>query len=79
MMIKIKILIMVISIFLLAMQPSWASDEKTISLKELIDETVANNPEIKAAKARWEATKAAVPQAKSLEDPLLSVMFDKIP
>ena len=79
MMIKFKILIMVISILLLAMQPSWASDEKTISLRLLIDETLSNNPEIKAAKARWEATKAAVPQAKSLEDPLLSVMFDKIP
>ena len=79
MMIKIKILIMVISILFLAMKPSWASDEKTISLKELIDEALANNPEIKASKERWEAAKAAVPQARSWEDPQLSVMFDKIP
>ena len=79
MMIKFKILIMVISILLLSMKPSWASDQKTISLKELIDEALANNPEIKASTERWEAAKTAIPQAKSLEDPLLSVMFDRIP
>lgn len=79
MMIKNKILIMVISTLFLSMQPSWASDDKTISLKLLIDETLSNNPEIRAAKARWEATKAAIPQAKSLENPVISVMFDRIP
>ncbi|MEK6726382.1 MAG: TolC family protein [Deltaproteobacteria bacterium] len=76
---RIKILTIVIAILLLSMGPSWASDDKTISLKLLIDETLSNNPEIRAAKARWEATKAAIPQAKSLENPVLSVMFDKIP
>ena len=79
MMIKFKLLIMAISIFFLSMQPSWASDEKTISLRLLIDEALSNNPEIRASKERWEAAKTAIPQAKSLEDPLLSVMFDRIP
>ena len=79
MMIKFKLLIMVISIFFLSMQPSWASGEKTISLRLLIDEALSNNPEIRASKERWEAAKTAIPQAKSLEDPLLSVMFDRIP
>ncbi|MBM2837998.1 MAG: hypothetical protein HW415_623 [Deltaproteobacteria bacterium] len=79
MMIKIKILIMVISILFLSMQPSWASDEKNINIKELIDEALANNPEIRASKERWEAAKAAVLPARSWEDPQLSLMFDKIP
>ncbi len=52
---------------------------ETLSLKDLVNEALKNNPEIKAAKGRWDAAKSIVPQARSLEDPLLSVMFDKIP
>jgi outer membrane protein TolC len=69
-----------IKIFLaiLVFGASTASAE-TVSLKALIDEVLRNNPEIKAARGKWEAAKAAIPQARSLEDPLLSVMFDSIP
>lgn len=74
--IKIIALMMILS---LALQPSWASDRKTVNLRELIDEALENNPEINSSKERWEEAKSAIPQARSLEDPLLSVMFDKIP
>jgi len=65
-------------LILLVVWVSSASAE-AVSLKALIDEALLNNPEIKASRERWEAAKAAIPQARSWEDPVLSVMFDKIP
>lgn len=50
-----------------------------LSLSELIKEARQNNPDILAAKKRWEASKARVPQAKSLENPNLGFTFEKIP
>lgn len=66
---------------LLAISVLWVSvaSAETVSLKALIDEALQNNQEIKAVRERWEAAKAAIPQARSWEDPVLSVMFDKIP
>ncbi|MEK7851788.1 MAG: TolC family protein, partial [Deltaproteobacteria bacterium] len=66
---------------LLAISVLWvsAASAEAVSLKALIDEALQNNPEIKASRERWEAAKAAIPQARSWEDPVLSVMFDKIP
>lgn len=66
---------------LLILSVVWVSTASAdmLSLKSLVDEALQNNPEIKAVKEKWEAAKAAIPQAKSLEDPLLSVEFDKIP
>lgn len=40
-----------------------------LSLDPLIAEARKNNPDILAAKKRWEASKTRIPQAKSLEDP----------
>lgn len=56
-----------------------SANAETISVKELVDEALQGNPEIKSARKRWEAAKSAIPQARSLEDPMLSVMFDMIP
>ncbi len=54
-----------------------ASD--TISLDDLIKEAKENNPDLMAAKKRWEAAKARVPQAKSPEDPVIGLRVEKIP
>lgn len=67
---------LVISLFLLffvlltkpvmAEQPKPAED-----LSQLIDEAVANNPEVKASEARWQMFRNRIVQAKALEDPML--------
>ncbi len=50
-----------------------------LSLDPLIEEARKNNPEIVAAKKRWEASKTRIPQAKSLDDPSIGFTFEKIP
>jgi len=50
-----------------------------LSLNALIEEAKKNNPEILASKKRYEAAKARIPQAKSLDDPALGLTFEKIP
>lgn len=51
--------------------------EVPLSLEALIKEAKENNPEILAAKKRYDAAKARIPLAKSLEDPTLSFTFEK--
>jgi cobalt-zinc-cadmium efflux system outer membrane protein len=46
--------------------------EPVLDLGTLVRETVENNPEIKAARHRWEAARAIVPQAGTLPDPVVS-------
>jgi outer membrane protein TolC len=48
-----------------------------LDLDALIKEAQKNNPEILAAKSRYEAAKARIPQAKSLEDPAVGLTFEK--
>ncbi len=48
-------------------------------LESLLKDAKENNPEILAAKKRWEASSARIPQAKSLEDPAIGFVFEKIP
>lgn len=50
----------------------------TVTLNSLIDEALANNPQIQAAKARYEAAKARVRLLRTLEDPRLEYEYDKI-
>jgi hypothetical protein len=45
----------------------------------LIEEALLNNPEILAARQRWEAYKEKVPQAYALEDPMLSFGIISLP
>ncbi len=56
-----------------------AMAEETLILNELIDEAVAQNPEIVSFKMRTEALKAAVPQAGALDDPMISIGVDNVP
>jgi outer membrane protein TolC len=56
---------------------SFAQD--ILSLEPLLKEARENNPDILASKKRWEAAKARIPQAKSLEDPSVGFAFEKIP
>ncbi len=76
-MLKNIFLTILIGVFLLSSIGAQASDK--IYLGPIIKEARENNPEILAAKKRWEAAKARVPQAKSLDDPWISLQFEKTP
>ncbi|MBI2486212.1 MAG: TolC family protein [Deltaproteobacteria bacterium] len=57
--------------------------EEVTGLKFLIEEALQNNPEIKAARARWEASTKRPSQEGSLPDPMIgigwsNVSFDRI-
>ncbi|MEK6728015.1 MAG: TolC family protein [Candidatus Omnitrophota bacterium] len=57
----------------------FAYSKDLLSLDSLIEEARKNNPDILAGKKRWEASKARIPQAKSLENPSLGFTLEKIP
>ena len=52
--------------------------QEILSLEPLLKEARENNPDILAARKRWEASKARIPQAKSLEDPSIGFAFEKV-
>ncbi len=49
------------------------------SLDRLLARALTDNPEIAVARQRWEAAKAQEPQARALEDPVVSVTESDIP
>lgn len=51
----------------------------TLSLSGLIQEGLARNPEIQAARKQWEAAMHRIVQARSLDDPTLSVQLWNVP
>jgi cobalt-zinc-cadmium efflux system outer membrane protein len=52
---------------------------KTLVLPELIQEVLARNPEIVAARKQWEAASQRIVQTRSLDDPTLSVELFNTP
>jgi outer membrane protein TolC len=59
--------------------PPGSHTEPRIGLADLIDELEAANPEIQAARQRWEAAKAVVPQVQTLPDPKLQLGYQRMP
>lgn len=62
--------------------PVIAADETAeprLDLSGLIREFEAANPEIKAARQRWESAKAVVPQVQTLPDPRLQIGYQRMP
>lgn len=45
------------------------------SLQQLIEQALENNPEIKAMQRRFDRVRARIPQAKALDEPMLSVGY----
>ena len=59
---------------------SQAQSEKTfLNVDQLVDEAIQNNPEILAAKQKWEVYKEKVPQARALPDPMLGFGIISLP
>ncbi|MBI5855054.1 MAG: TolC family protein, partial [Nitrospirae bacterium] len=50
-----------------------------LSLARLVEEMTEKNPEVKAARQRWEAAKAVVPQVQTLPDPRLQLGYQRMP
>ena len=76
-----KFLISIIFFTVVVATDSFASE--VVSLESLVKEALQNNPEIKAARARWEASTKLPSQEGSLPDPMIgidwfNVSFDKI-
>jgi len=59
---------------------TWAQPEKPrLNVDQLIDEALQNNPEVLAAKQKWEVFKDKVPQARALPDPMLGLGIVNLP
>jgi len=56
-----------------------AATEPVLGLGALVREALENNPEIKAARQRWDAGKAVVPQVQTLPDPMLQFGYQRMP
>ena len=56
-----------------------APGDDRINLQSLIEEMSVRSPEIKAARERWEAAKAVVPQVQTLPDPRLQFGYQRMP
>lgn len=54
-------------------------NESRLDLPSLIQELEQVSPEIKAARQRWEAAQAAVPQAQTLPDPRIQFGYQRMP
>lgn len=76
-MLKRIIAIILVNIFIL--NCGFSFSQEILLLDPLLKEALENNPDILAAKKRWEASKARIPQAKSLEDPSLGFTFERTP
>ena len=49
------------------------SDRPTENLPQLISTALANNPELNASDARWEMFRSKIAQARSFDDPILTL------
>lgn len=60
---------------------SWAASASTYSLnlQELMEEALQHNPDIQAARRRWESSQAIVPQVQTLPDPQMLLGYQRMP
>ena len=61
--------------------PAWAQDSRPAPLKleKLIEDALSKNPDVLAAKSRWEVLKERPPQAGSLDDPMVGLGITNLP
>jgi outer membrane protein TolC len=68
--------------FILILMPfssSAQSERQRLNVDQLVEEALQNNPEILAAKKRWEVYKEKVPQAYAFEDPMFGFGIVNLP
>ncbi|MGQ9646823.1 MAG: TolC family protein [Thermodesulfobacteriota bacterium] len=76
-----KLIFLVFPVFLLItpLTPLAQPDRLMINVEQLIEEAVQNNPEILAARKKWEVFKERIPQARSLPDPMFGFGIISLP
>ena len=55
--------------------PSSVGTAERVNLQQLIEQALENNPEIKSMQRRFDMMRARIPQAKALDQPVLSVGY----
>lgn len=55
-----------------------ARAEAPLELPSLIREALEHNPEIQAARQRWEGAKAVIPQVQTLPEPMITLRYEKV-
>jgi len=68
----------ILSISLIFSDRTFGQEKENINLSLLIEKTLKQNLQIEVAKYKYEASKARIPQASSLEDPQFEYKYDKI-
>jgi hypothetical protein len=77
---SVKMIFFFFFILVLMPFPSSAQSEKPrLNVDQLIEEALQNNPEISAAKMKWEVFKEKIPQAYALEDPMFGFGIVSLP
>jgi cobalt-zinc-cadmium efflux system outer membrane protein len=77
---SVKMIFFFFFILMLMPFPSSAQSEKPrLNVDQLIEEALQNNPEISAAKMKWEVFKEKIPQAYALEDPMFGFGIVSLP
>jgi len=74
--------IFLFSFILLTLFPhssSAQSEKPRLNVDQLVDEALQNNPEISAAKIKWEIFKEKIPQSYALEDPMFGFGIVSLP
>ncbi len=77
-----KLFFVTVILFILSLPfESLAQETRTppLKLKELIEEAVSKNPDVVAAKSKWEVLTERPPQAGSLDDPMLGLGIVNLP
>jgi len=58
--------------------PAFA-EESSLILHTLVEEALLRNPDIQAARRRWESSQAIIPQVQTLPDPSLLLGYQRMP
>jgi outer membrane protein TolC len=66
-------------LMLMPCSSSAQSEKPRLNVDQLVDEAIQNNPEISAAKIRWEVFKEKIPQSYALEDPMFGFGIVNLP
>jgi cobalt-zinc-cadmium efflux system outer membrane protein len=68
--------------FILIFMPFFSSaqpERPRLNVDQMVEEALKNNPEISAAKIKWEVFKERIPQASALEDPMFGFGIVSLP
>ena len=70
---------LILMLMLTPFPSSAQSERQRLNVDRLIEEALQNNPEISAAKIKWEVFKEKIPQAYALEDPMFGFGIVNLP